>query len=116
MFNKKEKRKSIFDDMPENIGVTGKVEKYEKPVKKSNGKWKKVNSVLDHIAGFIIAGVLVFGIAALCVEYQLVKGPSPTFSSTWINTIGETRRFDFINNLFLQLKAIFEPFENCHYL
>lgn len=64
-------------------------------------KWRKVNRVLDRIAGFIIATVLVVGFGALGFEYFCVKGPSETFARKWVAKFTETRRFDFINNLFL---------------
>lgn len=100
---KKENQKSIFDDIPENEDLLVKREK-----KLRRNKWEKVNRFLNRVVGFIIVTVLVLGSAGLALEYQLVKGPSPAFSNMWIHTISETRRFDFINNLFLSEKEVAE--------
>lgn len=102
---KKDKQKSIFDDIPDYPGFEPEVSDEERK-KLRRRKWEKVNRVLDRIAGFIIAGVLVAGVAGLVLEYKLVKGPSPTMTNTWIHTIAETRRFDFVNNLFLSQKEV----------
>ena len=93
---KKEKQISIFDNIPE---ATEEEVDREKRLRKK--KWSGINSFLNYCMGFVIAGVLVVGCAALALDYQLVKGPSATMTKKWITTISETRRFDFINNLFL---------------
>lgn len=98
---KKDKQKSIFDEIPESDDKV-----LEKEKKLYQKKWNGVNKFLDRVAGFIIVTVLVLGTAGLVLEYQLVKGPSPAFSDMWIHTISETRRFDFINNLFLSEKEV----------
>ena len=98
---KNDKKKSIFDDMPESSDA--ELEKEKKLRKK---KWQGINRRLDRLAGFIIAAVLVLGVSALILEYNLVKGASPTMANTWIHTIAETRRFDFINNLFLSEEEV----------
>ena len=102
---KKEKQKSIFDNIPEVIDETDSKE-YIKEKQKNRKKWKAVNRVLDRLAGFIIAAVLVLGTAGLVLEYKMVKGPSETYSKMWVNTFSETRRFDFINNLFLSQNEV----------
>lgn len=104
---KNSKQKTIFDDILENevsgsektSDLSDSVLKREKALRRK--KWNGMNKFLNRIAGFIIVTVLILGSAGLALEYQLVKGPSPAFSDMWIHTISETRRFDFINNLFL---------------
>lgn len=106
---KKNKQKTIFDDIPENTPIAEEeydVKLLEKEKRLRRKKWDGVNRFLNRITGFIIVAVLVFGCAGLALEYQLVKGPSPAFSDMWIHTISETRRFDFINNLFLSEEEV----------
>ena len=62
---------------------------------------KKVQRVIDRIFGFILATGILFGVAGLAVEYVLVKGPSPALRNMFVNTMLETRRFDFIANVYL---------------
>lgn len=97
----KDKQNSIFDDIPDEDLKQIEVEK-----KLRRRKWQGVNRFLNRITGFIIVAVLVLGCSGLALEYKLVKGPSPTFSNMWVHTIAETRRFDFINNLFLSEKEV----------
>ena len=92
---KKPENKSIFDEMP---AVTEEEAALEK--KKKRARRKKVNTVLDRIAGFCIATAIVVCVGALAFDYLCVKGPSESFRNTWFNTFFETRRFGFINNLF----------------
>ena len=60
-----------------------------------------INRFFDRIAGFIIVFVLVIGFSLLIFDYMCIKGPSPTFQEFWLRTLSETRRFGFINNLYL---------------
>lgn len=69
-------------------------------------KLRKVNRFFDRLAGFIIVLVLVVGFSGLAFDYLCVKGPSEAFSSFWIRTFSETRRFGFVNNLFLSQKEL----------
>ena len=62
---------------------------------------KKVQRVIDRIFGFILTTGILFGVAGLAVEYVLVKGPSPALRNMFVNTMLETRRFDFIANVYL---------------
>ena len=87
--------KSIFDNIPDREEEYDNMKK-----KKSQKKWRRINRVLDRIAGFIIATVLVFGFGGLAFDYLCVKGPSEAFQYKWLNTFKETRRFNFINNLY----------------
>lgn len=64
-------------------------------------KRKKVWQVLDRLVGFFIATGLLIVIAGLGFEYVMVKGPSKELKSKFIYTFDETRRFRFINHIFL---------------
>ena len=66
-----------------------------------NNKWKKINRVLDRIFGFLLVTVIAIGVAGLGAEYVCVKGPSKSLSNTFVKTMNETRRFTFINHIFL---------------
>lgn len=68
---------------------------------------KKVQRVIDRIFGFILATGILFGVAGLAVEYVLVKGPSPALRNMFVNTMLETRRFDFIANVYLSEAEIY---------
>ena len=64
-------------------------------------KLKRINRILDRIAGFIIVTVLAIGIGGLGLVKILSDGPSPAMNTLFINMMQETRRFDFIPHLFL---------------
>ncbi|MBQ6366511.1 MAG: phosphodiester glycosidase family protein [Oscillospiraceae bacterium] len=98
-----EKRKSIFDEMPDTSAEDGKREKA-----KRRERWRSINRFFDRLAGFIIVFVLVVGFTGLIFDYLCVKGPSPAFQSFWLKTFAETRRFNFVNNLFLSQKELDE--------
>ncbi len=66
-----------------------------------NKKRRKTRRFWDRVAGFIIMTCIVGGVAALSLEYILVKGPSPALKEAFVNTMFETRRFKFIPNIFL---------------
>lgn len=100
---KKEQKKTIFDNIPE-----ASEEDVVREKKRRSKKWQSINRFLNYCLGFVIAGVLVIGSAALVLEYQLVRGPSGTMTKNWVTTISETRRFDFINNLFLSQDEVDE--------
>ena len=75
---------------------------------KRRESWQGVNRFFDRIAGFIIVFVLVLGFGLLIFDYMAIKGPSPTFQQFWLRTLSETRRFGFINNLYLSQKELDE--------
>ena len=74
--------------------------------RKRKAVWSGVNRFFDRIAGFIIVFVLVLGFSLLAFDYMSVKGPSPSFQQFWLRTLSETRRFGFLNNLFLSQKEL----------
>ena len=57
--------------------------------------------VIDRIFGFVLATVIVAGLAGLSLWYILMKGPSPTLRDAMAMTMLETRRFTWTPNIFL---------------
>lgn len=78
----------------------------QKKARKSKRTRKKVMRVIDMIFGFILATVIMFGLGGLALEYVLVKGPSPALKEAFVMTMLETRRFDFISNIFLSEEEV----------
>lgn len=109
-------KKSGKQEKGEKEKKTEKPEKVKKTVtdeerrekSRRRAKWRNFNRFMDRVAGFIIVTVIIVGFSALAFEYLCVKGPSPSFRDTWLNTFSETRRFDFINNLFFTQKELDE--------
>ena len=66
----------------------------------------KLMTVLD--LGFMLVTVLVVGIAGLGLVYVFTKGPSETLRDDFVMTMLETRRFDFMSNLFLTSEEVQE--------
>ncbi len=73
----------------------------EKDRRRKKALRKKVGRVIDRIFGVFLATGIMFGLGGLGLEYVLVKGPSPALRETFVMTMLETRRFDFISNIFL---------------
>ena len=73
---------------------------------------RKVMRVVDRIFGFILATAIMFGLGGLALEYVLIKGPSPALSNTFVMTMLETRRFQFIPNIFLSEAEVKEISES----
>ena len=69
---------------------------------------KRAGVVIDRIFGFLMATVIVVGLACLGLEYVLVKGPSPALRDTFVMTMLETRRFGFIPRIFLTQQEVEE--------
>jgi len=63
-------------------------------------------TVLDRIFGFMLVTALVVLIAGLGFVYVLTKGPSEALRDEFVMTMLETRRFDFMSNLFLTSEEI----------
>ena len=71
----------------------------KKSEQKSNSN--KIQVILDRLFGFLLATVILIGIGGLGVEYVLVKGPSPALRNTFLATMIETRRFDWLATIYL---------------
>ncbi|MDO4974136.1 MAG: phosphodiester glycosidase family protein [Eubacteriales bacterium] len=77
-----------------------------KRLKKS--KRRTTARAVDRIVGFLVATVIMFGIAGLGVEYVFVKGPSPALKEFFCMTFLETRRFRWIPNIFMSADEVKE--------
>jgi len=70
---------------------------------------EKINglmTVLDRIFGFMLVTALVVLIAGIGLVYVLTKGPSEALRDEFVMTMLETRRFDFMSNLFLTSEEV----------
>jgi len=66
----------------------------------------KFNKVMDRIFGFILATAIVAVIALFGAAYVFELGPSQALRDTFVMTMKETRRFDFVSNLFLDQTTV----------
>lgn len=97
----KKQDKTLFDDMPEMSNAD-----LARVKRKKDNKWQKINRTMDRLFGFILVTALILGSGVLAFDYLCVKGPSESFRKLVMYTFAETRRFDFINNLFFSEKEI----------
>ena len=67
---------------------------------------KRAMRFWDRLAGFIFVTVFIIGCAALGLEYVILKGPSPALRSMFVSTMGETRRFRWVPNIFLTTEEL----------
>lgn len=70
---------------------------------------EKINglmTVLDRVFGFMLVTALVVLIAGIGLVYVLTKGPSESLRDEFVMTMLETRRFDFMSNLFLTSEEV----------
>lgn len=63
-------------------------------------------TTMNRIFGFMLVTVLIIGCAGLGLLYVLEKGPSQSLRDSFVMTMQETRRFDFINNIFLDQTTV----------
>ena len=75
-------------------------------MKKKSKAGQTVVRLIDRIFGLFLAAGIVFGIFGLALEWILLKGPSPALRDSFVMTMIWTRRFDFINNIFLTQEEI----------
>lgn len=73
----------------------------EKLRRRKRAKRRKIGTVIDRIFGFILATVIMIGLAGLGLEYVLIKGPSPSLRDSFVYTMLDTRRFRFIPRIYL---------------
>lgn len=76
-------------------------EEREKIKKQKRAKRKRIRRFWDRLAGIFIVAGIVAGVAALSLEYIIIKGPSEALRDVFVNTMFETRRFKFIPRIFL---------------
>ena len=105
------KRNGKNDNQIENIGEEQDLEALKKEKK---AKRRKRQRVWDRICGFLLVTGIVVGVSCLCLEYIILKGPSPSLRDVFINTMDETRRFRFIPNIFLSEAELSEIRQSGH--
>ena len=92
----------------ENVQISteelGKLER--KRLKKS--KRRTTGRAIDRIFGFLLATLILAGVAGLGVEYVFLKGPSPALREYFALTFLETRRFRWVPNIFLSTDEVKE--------
>lgn len=74
--------------------------------KRRKARVSKLMTTLDRIFGFMLATALVVLIAGLGVVYVFTKGPSESLKNDFVMTMLETRRFDFMSNIFLSSEEV----------
>jgi len=95
--------------LKEKILPTDEQLELEQEKRKKKAKRKKIMRIVDRVFGFFLATGILLGVSGLALEYVLVKGPSPALRDTFVLTMQETRRFNFISNVYLseeEVKAI----------
>ena len=69
---------------------------------------RNTSRALDRIIGFLLATLIILGVAALGLEYVFLKGPSPALREYVALTFLETRRFRWVPNIFLSQDEVQE--------
>lgn len=92
-------------DFEENRNYVSPELEHEKRRRKA--RLEKLMTGLDRAFGFMLATALVVLIAGLGVVYVFTKGPSETLRDNFVMTMLETRRFDFMSNLFLTSEEVY---------
>lgn len=100
-FDSKGKNEYIDREPTENPRV-------EREKKLKRAKNRRVMTTLDRIFGFMLVTVLVLGCAGLGLVYVLERGPSEALTNMFVRTMQETRRFDFMANIFLTESEVAE--------
>ena len=100
-FDSKGKNEYIDRETTENPRV-------EREKKLKRAKNRRVMTTLDRIFGFMLVTVLVLGCAGLGLVYVLERGPSEALTNMFVRTMQETRRFDFMANIFLTESEVAE--------
>ena len=80
----------------------------EKLRRRKRMKRRKIMTVCDRIFGFFLATGIVAAITVLAFGMLICKGPSQGLKETFVMTLVETRRFDFVPRIFLRHDEIEE--------
>ena len=80
----------------------------EREIRRRKAKVSRLMTVLDRIFGFMLATALVVIITGIGLAYVLTKGPSESLKQDFVMTMLETRRFDFVANLFLTQEEVYQ--------
>ena len=94
-------KNKIYDTAPINNEL-------EREKKRRKAKMNRLMTTLDRVFGFMLATALVIGIAGVGLVYVLTKGPSESLRDSFVMTMLETRRFDFMSNLFLTTQEVWD--------
>lgn len=76
--------------------------------RRRRAKIDRLMTGLDRVFGFMLATALVVIIAGLGLVYVFTKGPSEALKEDFVMTMLETRRFDFMANIFLTSEEVKE--------
>ena len=79
-----------------------------KEIRRRQAQKDRFMTKMDRLFGFILLSALILGCAGLGLLYILEKGPSESLRDSFVMTMQETRRFDFISNIFLEQETINE--------
>lgn len=96
----------IRNTEPEELSTEALAKQERKRLKQS--KRKRIGRAVDRIFGFLLATAILFGVAALGVEYVFIKGPSPSLKEYFAMTFMESRRFRWIPAIFLSQDEVQE--------
>lgn len=94
-------KKQDFEMMEERINP-----RLEREKRRRKEKINGLMTVLDRVFGFMLVTALVVLIAGIGLVYVLTKGPSESLRDEFVMTMLETRRFDFMSNLFLTSEEV----------
>lgn len=82
----------------------------EKLRRRKKMKRRKIMTVCDRVFGFFLATGIVAAIAVLALGMIICRGPSQGLKETFVMTLLETRRFDFVPHIFLHQDEIHEMY------
>ncbi len=69
--------------------------------KRKKAKRRRIMRICDRIFGFFLATGIVFACAGLALGLVITRGPSTALRDAFVMTMLETRRFRFVNYIFL---------------
>lgn len=74
---------------------------FEQEIRIKKAKRRRIGRIVDRIFGFFLATGIVFACAGLALGLIVTRGPSTALRDAFVMTFLETRRFRFVNNIFL---------------
>ena len=95
---------NIYNDDFEKLQQDSKRLKKAKQVRQR--QIDRFNTVMDRIFGFMLATAFAIVVALFGAAYVFELGPSPALRDTFVMTMKETRRFDFVSNIFLDSTTV----------
>ena len=79
---------------------------FEQEMRIKKAKRRRIGRIVDRIFGFFLATGIVLACAGLALGLVITRGPSTALRDTFVMTLFETRRFVFVNNIFLSDEEI----------